>query len=62
MTHLNDTRALDQVFCHACGIPIDVERDDTLVESLSDRPMHDRRTLFWHQDCFNEFLDRGEET
>jgi hypothetical protein len=48
--------------CHSCGHPVDLMRDDVLVES-ADITRNDRDgEMVWHQVCFDDFLDQGEET
>ena len=48
--------------CYGCGKPIDFEHEDTLVELVEGRWSQDRDMIRWHQDCFNQYLDEGEET
>jgi len=48
--------------CYGCGKPIDLEHEDTLVEVVDGRWSPDRNMIRWHQNCFDQYLDEGEET
>lgn len=48
--------------CYGCGKPIDPEQEDTLIEMVGGRWSQDGDLIRWHQDCFNHYLDKGEET
>jgi len=48
--------------CYGCGKPIELEKEDTLVELDEGWWSQDRDMIRWHQDCFNQYLDEGEET
>ena len=48
--------------CSGCGEPVDIENADTLIEMTEDQWSRDGNRIAWHQDCFNHFLDEGEET
>lgn len=48
--------------CYGCGKPIDLENEDTLVEMVEGRWSQDGDMIRWHQDCFNHYLEKGEET
>lgn len=48
--------------CYGCGKPIDLVHEDTLVEMIGGRWPHAADIVRWHQDCFNQYLDEGEET
>jgi hypothetical protein len=47
--------------CQGCGETIDLQRDGTLVEMPIVHSSSDQDVLVWHQDCYNSFLDEGEE-
>jgi hypothetical protein len=47
--------------CQGCGETIDLQRDETLVEMPSVHLSSDQGVLVWHQDCYDSFLDEGEE-
>jgi hypothetical protein len=47
--------------CQGCGETIDLQRDGTLVETPSVHLSSDQSVLVWHQDCYDSFLDEGEE-
>lgn len=55
-------QAPPRLTCYGCGKPIDLEHEDTLVEMVESRWSHDGGMIRWHQNCFNHFLDEGEET
>jgi hypothetical protein len=48
--------------CHGCGRPVDLENENILVETTERLRSHNKDGIVWHQDCFNTFLDEGEET
>jgi hypothetical protein len=48
--------------CHSCGYPVDLTRDDALVESAANAQNELDGETVWHQVCFDDFLDQGEET
>ena len=48
--------------CYGCGKRIDLEHEDTLVEMVEGWWSRDGDMIRWHQDCFNHYLDEGEET
>ncbi len=47
--------------CHSCGKLVDLSSKNALVETPEDGPSKTSRGVAWHQDCFNRFLDQGEE-
>jgi hypothetical protein len=47
--------------CQGCGETVDLQHDGTLVEMPIDRPASEQDVLVWHQDCYDSFLDEGEE-
>jgi hypothetical protein len=47
--------------CQGCGGTIDLQRDGTLVETPIVHSSSDQGVLVWHQDCYDSFLDEGEE-
>jgi hypothetical protein len=51
-----------RVICHGCGNPIDPRSDDALVEPVEGTGSHKEERAVWHQECFEHFLDKGEET
>ena len=55
-------QAPSDLTCCGCGKPIGFEQEDTLVELVEGRWSRDRAMIRWHQDCFNQYLDEGEET
>lgn len=55
-------QAPPRLTCSGCGKPIDIENEDTFVETIAGQWSQDGERIVWHQDCFNTFLDEGEET
>lgn len=55
-------QAPPRLTCCGCGKPIDLEHEDTVIEMVEVRWSQDEDMIRWHQDCFNHFLDEGEET
>jgi hypothetical protein len=51
-----------QPTCCGCGKSIDLKHEDTLVELVDRRWSQDRGMIRWHQNCFDHYLDEGEET
>jgi hypothetical protein len=47
--------------CQACGKPIDLQRDNVLMELVDNPLSHNIQPLVWHQRCYDRFLDEGEE-
>ncbi|MDH5641590.1 MAG: hypothetical protein OEY28_09875 [Nitrospira sp.] len=48
--------------CQVCGKPVDIRQKNTLVELL-ETPVA-RQTdakIAWHQDCYDQYLEDGEE-
>lgn len=65
MMNRNESRELAQnppPACHGCGRPVNLENKNTLVETTERLWSHNKDGIVWHQDCFNNFLDEGEET
>ena len=48
--------------CHGCRKPVDPKSERALVETIDAVQSNDRKSIAWHQDCFNNFLEAGEET
>lgn len=47
--------------CQGCGETVDLQRDSALVETPSVSSSSDKHVLVWHQDCYDSFLEEGEE-
>ena len=47
--------------CQGCGETIHFQRDSTSVETSIVHSASEQGVLAWHQDCYNSFLDEGEE-
>jgi len=65
MSH-NGRKTLGQVptepACHSCGKTVNLQRDNVLVELTDDPWSYNKSTIVWHQDCYDQFLDEGEES
>lgn len=48
--------------CRACGKPADLGSTNTLIEPIEHPGTPGGEGIVWHRDCFNAFLDEGEET
>lgn len=50
--------------CPLCGIPANSEAEPAVVEFQKGegRTSQDMTCLVWHQHCYDEFLDQGEES
>lgn len=47
--------------CPACGQPIDLNRTNVLMEVVEKSTEHPSKTIAWHLDCYERYLDDGEE-
>jgi hypothetical protein len=47
--------------CPACGKPVDLGQKDVLVEMVEKLPSQHTDAIAWHQDCYDQFLEDGEE-
>ena len=47
--------------CPACGKPVDLGQKDVLVEMVEKPPSQHTDAIAWHQDCYDQFLEDGEE-
>lgn len=47
--------------CHACGKIVNLQHDNVLVELPDDASSPKKEAIVWHKDCYNQFLDDGEE-
>ena len=48
--------------CHACGETVNLHHDNMMVELVEDPCSSNTNIIVWHQDCYNLFLDEGEES
>jgi len=48
--------------CQGCRKPVDPKSERALVETIDPVQSNDRKSIAWHQDCFHNFLEAGEET
>lgn len=55
-------RFLSKSSCTYCGRLANLSHDDVVVEMPEGAPSPDTITKCWHRECFNSFLDQGEET
>lgn len=67
MTRLNtngtgsSTEIVSDPLCHACGQLVDLLHHNVLVEVVKGRRPHQADTIVWHKDCYDQYLDDGEE-
>lgn len=47
--------------CSGCGKPVDLNENNTLVEPFKEQSPSNEGKMAWHQQCFDRFLDEGEE-
>jgi len=47
--------------CHVCGKPVDIRNDNVLVELVEKSLMQPTDSIAWHQDCYDQYLEEGEE-
>ncbi|NGZ99150.1 MAG: hypothetical protein CV089_24075 [Nitrospira sp. WS110] len=47
--------------CEGCGETVDLRHDSALVETPSVAAPSDKDVLVWHQQCYDSFLEEGEE-
>jgi hypothetical protein len=47
--------------CQGCGETVDLQHDGALVETPPVPSSSDNDVLVWHQDCYDSFLEEGEE-
>jgi len=60
--HKESFQASPRPICHGCKGPVDPKSERALVETIDPVHSRDRKSIAWHQDCFNNFLEAGEET
>ncbi len=53
-------QASASITCHGCRKPVDPKHERTMIERIDQ--VQDKESIAWHQDCFNRFLEAGEET
>lgn len=47
--------------CRGCGEPVDLTKEDTSTGAVTPQCSQEEDGTLWHQDCFNSYLDQGEE-
>lgn len=47
--------------CHACGKPVDLRRMNVLLEVVEKSTGQPTKAIAWHLDCYERYLDDGEE-
>jgi len=47
--------------CHVCGKPVDLRHKNVLVETVEESITQPTHAIVWHQDCYNQYLEAGEE-
>lgn len=51
-----------QLTCMHCGLLVDLDSHDMIVEFEAISLSHGTISQAWHRHCFDEFLSQGEET
>lgn len=61
--HTDPSQSVPDAPCPWCGVPANSDSEQAVVEvqGAEGRAPQDMTCLVWHQDCYDEFLDRGEE-
>ena len=52
----------DHVPCTSCGKPVQVPGSGAMIEPVDDVKARSTSERAWHRECFNNYLDEGEET
>jgi len=60
--HKEQIQDLLQVSCMFCGMSVNLESKDVIVETHGNLFSHGERHQVWHRRCFEDYLDEGEET
>ena len=47
--------------CHGCGQPVDLRRMNVLLEVVKQSTEQPTKAIAWHLDCYERYLDDGEE-
>lgn len=47
--------------CHVCRKPVDLRHENVLVELVEKSIMQPTDSIVWHQDCYDQYLEDGEE-
>jgi len=47
--------------CPACGKPVDLRRTNVLLELVEKSTEQPTKAIAWHLDCYERYLDDGEE-
>jgi hypothetical protein len=47
--------------CQGCGETVDLQHHSTSVEMPTVPYSSDKEVLVWHHDCYESFLEEGEE-
>lgn len=55
------TETVSDPLCHACGRPVDLRHQNVLVEVVEKLTPQQAEAIVWHQDCYEQDLDDGEE-
>jgi len=55
------TEASPSPFCQVCGKPVDLRHKNVLVETVEKSITQPTEAIAWHQDCYDQYLESGEE-
>ena len=50
-----------QPACHSCREPVSLQDDNLLIEVVQNPLSENNQVIVWHQDCYDQFLEDGEE-
>jgi len=60
--HTDPSQSLPDAPCPGCGVPANSSSEQAVVEFQVGETAEDITCLVWHQHCYDEFLDQGEES
>lgn len=62
--HTDPSQIMPDVPCPWCGVPANSDSDQAVVEFqvAEGGSPQDMACQVWHQDCYNAFLEQGEES
>jgi len=60
--HATSSQDLTIVPCAACGLPANLNSGHVVVEFKKGETPQDTVCRVWHRRCYDEFVNRGEES
>ena len=55
------TEASPSLSCQGCGKPVNLRHNNVSVETVEKSITHPTESIAWHQDCYDQYLEAGEE-